>query len=197
MQDTDREIAALEARVKLLRKQKLTEVEKQAVKWLLERDREEFGRHYIANLPKKVYCELAGRSRKSLDEQADTYNLPLRQPTIDLNAAVRVLHDRLIEFAEDARLAETSESVGLKDEKIRQEIRKIENQVAILQVDLKKRNSELIPRELVREAMQWLTGQLLAFGKTLARQHGDGAQQVLNEFLESLAQEIEAGALDL
>jgi hypothetical protein len=197
LDNTDREISALEARVKLLRKQKITLAEKQSIKWLADREWDESSQKFLKTLPKNVYCDLAGRARKTLDEQAEAYNLPLRKPALDMYEIVRVLHDRLIEFAESARLAETSEASGLKEEKLRQEIRRIETQNAILQVDLARKNSELTPRETVREALQWLTGQLLGLGSKLAKDHGELAQAKLNDFLDSMAYEIENGVLNL
>ena len=70
----------------------------------LEKQREEEQRWRLyQHLPKRDYCELAGRQPKVVNEQADRYKLPLRGRELDLAHVLRAFHDLLAENRERIR----------------------------------------------------------------------------------------------
>lgn len=189
------EIAALETRLRVLRGEPVTAAaQKQLDKWnktFFESVREQS----LRSLPKGVYCSLAGRQQKVVDEFGVRYDVAITGPVIDLYAVIQTLHSRVSELAAAARPYQDADDAELHREKLRQEIKKLERQSEQLSIDIRTKLSELVRRDDVREKLTWLSGKLQSLGARLHRVAGEEGQRALNEFLEDLAVEMDGGAL--
>ncbi len=189
------EIAALETRIKQIRGESIsTAAAKKLDQWnrkLIQATREQS----LRTLPKGVYCELAGRQQKVVDEFGVRYDVPLIGPSVDLFAVVQTLHSRVSELAAAARPYQDADDAELHREKLRQEIKKLERQSEQLNIQIKTQLAELVRREDVREKLGWLSGKLQSLGARLHRIAGDEGQKALNEFLEDIATELDGGTL--
>lgn len=190
-----RERVALEIRLKQLRGEKLNGKELD----LLDRWNRDFQRAVLAEglrcIPKGVYCQMSGRQQRNVDEFGARYDIPLSTATVDLFATIKALHDRVSELAAAARPYADIDDAELMREKLRQEISKLEKQSESLQIDINTKLSELVPKQVVIDRLEWLTGRLRSLGTQLFRLAGTDAQNTLNEFLETLAKELEDGSL--
>lgn len=189
------EIAALETRLRILRGEPVTAAaQKQLDKWnktFFESVREQS----LRSLPKGIYCSLAGRQQKVVDEFGIRYDVAITGPVIDLFAVIQTLHSRISELAAAARPYQDADDAELHREKLRQEIKKLERQSEQLSIDIKTKLAELVRRDDVREKLTWLSGKLQSLGARLHRVAGEEGQRALNEFLEDLAVEMDGGAL--
>jgi hypothetical protein len=149
----------------------------------------------LRNVPKNVYCQMAGRQRNAVDEFAARYDVAVGGPSIDLYAVLNALHTRVSELAAAARPYQDVDDAELQREKLRQEISKLQKQSESLQIDINTKLSELVPKRVVAERFEILTGRLRSLGAQLFRVSGASAQQILNEFLEALAKELDDGVL--
>jgi len=189
------EIRALEIRIKQLQTGSLNSKETNLLAAWTKRHRDSIREELFRDVPKTVYCDLAGRQRKSVDEFGATYAIPVHGPVINLYAAVQALHTRVIEFASMAKPYEDVDDIELEREKLKQEIGKLKRQSEVLDIDIKTRMNELVSRELVIDRLHWLSGQLRAFGARLHRVGGPETQIALNEFLEMISEELDGGSL--
>lgn len=146
-------------------------------------------------VPKNVYCQMAGRQRNAVDEFAARYDVEVSGPSIDLYHVINALHSRIMELAAAARPYQDVDDAELQREKLRQEISKLQKQSESLQIDISTKLSELVPKRVVSERLDLLTGRLRSLGAQLYRVSGEQAQNILNEFLEGLAKEIDDGVL--
>jgi len=193
--DAKTETAGIRARLKELEGKKLTTRETSAVaRWQREWAAEIRGR-LLRHLPKGVYCELAGRQQKVVDEFGARYDIPVDVPEIDLAAVVNALHTRVSELAAAARPNLDSDEAELVKEKLRQEIGKLQRQSAGLQIELDKHMDRLLAKADVQNGLDWLASRLRALGSQLYRVAGPEAVGCVNEFLDALAVELDGGAL--
>ncbi len=193
--DTVREIAAVEARLKQLRGEPLSRQNLRDVDWLENRDRARFVSQWQAAVPTGEYCQLAGRQHKLVDDAAGLYDLPLDGPTVDLREAIRALHDLIASNAHRIRDPHGDlEFAELKEEKLRQEIGKLEKENAKAAIDLDYARGNAIPRAAVRDGLVMLQAQLRTLGQVLGRISPE-ARDALHDALTSLAAEIESGSL--
>lgn len=195
--DQKREVAALKARIAQLEGKPLKRQEERDLTWYLNRQREQLQKELLTMLPKGIFCDLAQRQHKTIDDMADRFGLPTDGPTVDLYIVVRALYDWISEHGSKITDDEYAGREELINAKLREEIGKLRLQQDSLEIEISRRRDSLVDRAAVRERLQWLAGQLQALGKRLARTGGDGAQKTLNEFLKSLAEEIDSGALTL
>jgi len=191
------EIRSLELRIKQLKTGSLNSKETNLLAAWTKRHREEIREELFRDVPKNVYCDLAGRQRKSVDEFGVNYSIPVNGPVINLYAAIQSLHTRVSELASVARPYEDVDDIELEREKLKQEIGKLKRQSEVLDIDIKTRMNELVSRELVIDKLNWLSGQLRALGAQLHRVGGPDAQIALNEFLEKIAEELDGGSLSI
>lgn len=194
--DNAREIAALKARIAALEGKTLSKTQTADLWWLTKRDQEATFRSGLESCPKGVYCELAGRQHKVIDDAAENHNLPLLGPTVNLFHVVRALHDRLIEYNAHRNPDLDGSVEELKAEKLRKEIVKLTHQATTLEIDIQKRRDSLVDRTYVRDRLEWLSLYLTKLGKRLAKVSPE-AQRVFNEHLKTLAEELEGGELQI
>jgi hypothetical protein len=193
--DSKTELAGIAARKKQIEGGKLTARETTALaKWQREMAQEMRGQ-FLKEIPKGVYCELAGRQQKVVDEFGARYDIPVDVPTINLYAVIKDLHTRVSELAAAARPNLDADEAELVREKLRQEIGKLQRQSAALQIDLDRHMDKLLAKSDVQTGLDWLASRLRAMGTQLHRVCGQAGIDVVNEFLDALAAEIEGGAL--
>lgn len=184
---TERAILALLAEH---RGQKLTTGQKSDLTWYQKQQAETIVENALADLPKKIYCKLSGRQVKVINEQAERYELPIGEATVDMYAAVAAFHDYL---ADHARAFGNDED--LRAEKIRKEIAVLERRAKILDGEIKQQKSLYIEKADLHRRLTWLASKLQTLGERLGKTGGAECQNVVNEFLEELAEELESGHL--
>lgn len=191
--DTKRKICALESQLKLLRGETLTRQQERDLAWFEHLQRRRYVTEWQQAVPKKDYCELASRQHKLIDDAAETYDLPLGEAVIDLRSALTALHNLVAANAHRLRGPDGSLD-DLREEKLRQEILKLEKDNERSDIDLQFARGDAIPRAQLREALVQLSASLRTLGQTLARIKPD-ARDALNQFLDTLSTEIENGSL--
>jgi hypothetical protein len=191
----EREASAIAIRLRQLRSEKLTA--KDAV--FLERWNRDHTKAvceaFLRCVPKGVYCQLAGRQQKVVDEFGARYEVALIGSSVNLFSVIATLHSRVSELAAIARPFQDADDAELHREKLRQEIIKLEHQSAGLKIDIDKKMNSLVEKSDVIERLEWLAGQLQSLGSRLHRVGGPEAQMALNEFLEAMAIELDGGSL--
>lgn len=191
-----KELLAHQAHVKRLTGKALSVRESEAIEWLANSQKAAIADRAYRRVPKSHFCEMVDRHRKTVDEFAGRHNLPLTGASIDLYDALKAMYAMLVDSLEVLRsLGEEEGEGGLKEEKTRQEIEKLKRQVQVLEIDIRRRNDSLVPREMVAESLGWLAGKMQGMGKRLHKKFGVDAQNVVNEFLNELKIEIESGTL--
>lgn len=204
-----RVIKALKAKLAAAEGKKLTQAQSRDVAWYDKQQADSIITDALSEIPKGVFCQMAGRQQKVIDEQADRYDLPIDGPTIDLFDAIRAYHDlitanaRYLRPADDAAMADAgeldldeAEHHQLATEKIRQEVIKLRQSNERLAIQVTRDRGDSIDRRALREMLAWLSTRLEGFGQQLRRAaDGAEAQKTLNEFLEHLAEECEQGVL--
>lgn len=168
---------------------KLTREELRDVEWLQARERDELLRECLAAIPKGLYCQLAGRQQKVVDEQARRHQLPLLGPDVDMFAAVEAFHDFLAKPA----IAQASDGdEDLFTERLRGQIAHLRTKSRLLDLEIEKKQDTLVSRDELRELLASWEQRLRAFGQLLGRRYGREAQQSLNDFLAREANAAEA-----
>lgn len=204
-----REVRALKAKLAAAEGRKLTQAQTRDAAWYDKQQAEAIITDALSEIPKGLFCQMAGRQQKVIDEQADRYDLPIDGPSIDLFSAIKAYHDlitanaRFIRPADDAELVDAGElSIDdamhhdLQTEKLRQEVIKLRQSNERLAIQVTRDRGDSIDRRALREMLAWLSTRLEGFGQQLRRAaDGAEAQKTLNEFLEHLAEECEQGVL--
>jgi hypothetical protein len=189
------ELAGIAARAKQLKGDKLTTRETQALtRWQRELAAE-LRATILSEIPKGIYCEMAGRQQKVVDEFGARYDIAVDVPTINLFVVIKELHTRVSELAAAARPNLDADEEELVKEKLRQEIGKLQRQSAGLQIELDRHMDKLLAKADVQAGLEWLASRLRALGTQLHRVCGQPGVDAVNEFLDALAAEVEAGAL--
>lgn len=192
--DTARKVAALQARVKQLQGVKLTRQQLRDVEWLTGDERRKAIDDWIGAVPKGEYCALSSRQHKLVDDAARNYGLPLDRSTINLRDALTALHDLVATNAHRLRQDLSGDRNDLEEQKLRQQIIGLERDNEKKMIELQFTKGDAIPKAAVSEALVSLSAKLRTLGQTLGRINPD-ARLALNEFLESLAVELESGDL--
>lgn len=190
--DHNRVEKALIAALAEHRNEPLTKRQQMDLKWWQKRQARAATEELLENLPKQMYSKLCGRQVKVINQQADRYGLPIREPSIDMYQAVKAFHDFLAKHGD--RLTENDE---LRKEKERLEIKVLERRARILDGEIQQQSSEYIKRQELRHRLAWLAARLEQLGETLGKAGGADVQGALNDFLDELALEIEQGHLSV
>lgn len=188
---------------------KLTQTQARDLAWYEKLAQDKLTHDYVMAVPKGVFCAMAGRQQKVIDEQADRYDLPIDGPTVDLYEAVKAYHDlitanaRVIRPADDAELAENgdldldeAQHHQLQTEKLRQEVVKLRQSNERLAIQVTRDRGDSIDRRELRDMLTWLSTRLEGLGQQLrSSANGTEAQKTLNEFLQHLSEECDQGVL--
>ncbi len=191
-----REILALQARIAQLEGKSLTRTQQRDLTWGERQTKARIIAEYVAAMPKGDYCELSGRQHKVIDDAARLYDLPLDGPVVDLGEALRALHDLIASNASRIRgdSLNDSDRDELEDEKLRQQINKLQIENDRLSISLQRDRGDSIPRGEVADALNAVAAKMREGGRALER-ISPAARDAYNEMLEALATEIETGRL--
>ena len=187
------EVAALEAKLKRARGGSLSKKEESTIRAY---DAEQFRvalDAWIEAVPKGVYCDLAGRQHKVVDEFGQRYDVPCDLPTINLRSVLSTLHARVSELAKVARPHLDGDEAELEKEKLKQEIGKLQRQSSLLQIEIENKMDQLIEKRSIHTGLEWLSAKLRTLGTRIHSVAGQDGVDALNEFLEDLASELDKG----
>ena len=156
-----------------------------------EKAREEVLRwRFYRAIPQKHWRAMSGRHARTLNEQAERYDLPFGGASISLPAVARALHDFLAENARKLAMPESDDpllvggnSPGLE--------RYREAKADMAEMERDERNHSLISRDELREGWTLIAGVLRRAGESLGRQHGEDAQAIMDDALDDALQLIE------
>lgn len=165
----------------------------QLAAWKRYDKREEHERRwrYYRTVPKRDYIELSGgRSTKTLHEQADRYELPLRGRLVDLQAVITGFHNLLARYAN--RLGAGSDGddpllAGVNSPALE---RYREERAKLARLDRLEREGSLVERAALQELLAPLAAMLRAAGENLERQFGIEAAQLLNDVLDDFERDV-------
>src|SRR3990167_816588 len=148
--------------------------------WLQARGRDAQLRESLAAVPKGLYCQLAARQQKGIDEHGRRHQLPLLGSEVDLFAAIKAFHDLL---ARHSRALLSAGEGDLFSERLRGQIDHLRTKRRLLDLEIEQKQDTLVSRDELRELLTWWQQRLRAFGELLGRRYGREAQQALNDFL--------------
>ncbi len=187
------EVAALTAKLKLAKGESLNKKETTLVNQYDARNFQVAMEAFLTSVPKGIYCELAGRQHKVVDDFGRRYDVPCDLPVINLHAVISTLHSRVSELAAVARPHLDGDEAELEKEKLKQEIGKLQRQSAILQIDIEKHMDQLVEKTSLNSGMEWLSAKLRTLGTRIHSVSGQDGVDAVNEFLDDLAVELEKG----
>ena len=189
-----REIKALQARILQLENGKPTRQQLRDAAWLTKRDSDAAIESYVSAMPKGDYCRLSDRQHKLIDDAARNYGLPIDGATINLGEALRAVHDLLAANGDRLRGSIDGDRDELEDEKLRQQIGKLQSENARLLIAIEKERGETIPVAKLRQSLISVSASMRVYGKAFARISNE-ARDLWNEVCDALDAEIASGAL--
>lgn len=182
-------VAALTAKLKQAKGGDLTKSELALVKKYDEIVAESNREDALLNLPKGIYCKLAGRQQKVIDEQAVRYSIAIDGSKIDLYQVLKRFHDILAEWGPTINELQGAEG-SLRTEKLRKEIELLERRSKSIELDIKNKQDEFIDRNTLRVRMEWLANKLRTVSERLGKRFGADAQVLLNHALLQIEEEL-------
>ncbi|QDT08009.1 hypothetical protein K227x_64390 [Rubripirellula lacrimiformis] len=201
----DRTERAMQAAIKKHRGEKLSQSDSRDLAWWEKSQRESIVSDALVSIPKGLYCQLAGRQHKVIDDAAERFGLPIGGATIDLFDAIESLHTVIADNSRSIIPVHAIDTDGADDEEMvyKLKLAELQEKVRKLQVHNERQNISLthdrgdsIDRQELRRLLQVLIVKLRAFGQQLRRaSNGQEAQKACNEFLSMLAKEVEEGDL--
>lgn len=178
----------------------LTRVELSALKQYEREQEERVGLAFASRVPKKLYCQWAGRQQKVVNGQHDQYGLPVDGPTIGLPAVVRWIHDFLAEHKHElAHLVKGDSGADDKTPKgqlLREQVEHYKKKNRLLAAKLEEQQGDLLPREAVHELMVRAATLLRGAGHRLQQRFGDEAGAILEQTLDDFGAVVEQFAAD-
>lgn len=193
--DEPRDVRALRAKLASALGEKLNRTQQRDLTWWEKSSTDKAIDDWIDAVPKGDYCSLTGRQHKQIDDAARLYDLPLDGPTINLRDALTSLHDFIASNAPRLRSANLDGDVSeLEEEKLRQQIAKLQIENDRLLIMLKRDKGESIDRVQLASALAEVVAVLREYGRAFER-IGHEARTLYNQMMDSLAVEIESGRL--
>lgn len=186
---TTRRIAAFEAAIRRERGEKLTQKQTRDLTWLEKTTREAIVDEALHSLPKGIYCELAGRQHKVIDDAAELYDLPIGGPVVDLYLALEAMHDLIAENAHRLKSHLDGDGDELQKEKLRKQILLLERDIEGRDIKLAQQREESVDRTELTDLMTRLSSMLCNLGGQLGRENVEVAR-AFNEALELFAGEL-------
>lgn len=187
------EVAALEAKLKRAKGGSLTKREEALVRAYETEQFKANADAFSRAVPKGIYCAMAGRQQKVVDEFGIRYDIMIDRSEINLYTVIAQLHDRVSELAKYARPRLDDEEMDLEREKLKQEIGKLQRQSSILQIEIEKHMDQLVSRTSLNQGLEWLSAKLRTLGTRIHSVAGQDGVDAVNEFLDDLATELEKG----
>ncbi len=194
--DSNRELAARRAQVKLLEGKPISNQEKADIAWIERSEAAFYADLWAHKCSKADYCRLAGRQNKVIDDAARLYGFPIGGAEINLYDAVKALHDFVAANGAKLRSRVTDEDdrEELEKEKLRKQIEGLDLDNESKEIDLQHARGDAIPRDQLRLSLTALQAHLRSFGQQLRRDQPELIDS-WNQFLERLSTEVASGKL--
>lgn len=204
----DRVERALAAALKSHRGSKLTQTESRDLAWYQKQQHERSACEAYKAVPKGVFCAMAGRQQRTVDDQAEKYGLDIEGPDVDLflfvksafdliSANAKIIRPHHFAFDSEDNSTEAME-YSLRMSKLQEEVTKLQQTNERLGIQIKHERGDTINRQDLRALLGWFSTRVEGFGQQLRRTSGgEEAQTTLNEFLEQLAAECREGVLQV
>ncbi len=177
----DRELAAA-----ALRKRQLGEAptrqELAALRRIELATEERRRREYFATCSKRHYREFSGRQTKILHDQAALYGIPISQPTVDLAAVIRWLHDFLADNRQKLQATDGEDPMSGESTPALERWR--EEKWRLARLERQRVEQSQLPRDEIHELLGRVAGILRAMGDRLQRRFGPEAYNMLTEALD-------------
>ncbi|MCC7336839.1 MAG: hypothetical protein IT422_17250 [Pirellulaceae bacterium] len=169
-------------------KDELSREEDAAVKQFEKGKEERLRWQYYDSIPQKHWRAMSGRQAKVLIEQASRYGIPFGGAMVSLPKVVLALHDFLAEnkhklARDDDDMLNGPASPALE--------RYREERALLARLQRLERETELLPRDLVRQSLAKTATLIRTAGESLQRQYRDGAAELLYEAIADAEAEIE------
>lgn len=202
MAKSPEEIRSLAARAaqKKARGEKLTRAEESAFNVAKREAESRKLNELLRAVPKKLYCDLAGRQTKVVNEQGDLYGLPIRGDFVDMFAFVKGVHDffsknsrKLVQLlaAEDVDFESTDlPATDWLDECRRQK-------ALTLKIERRELEGQLLRRDVVHAMLAQLASVMQQAGEQLQRQGNNEGFDVLHDCLAAFEKQVEASLAKL
>lgn len=174
-------------------KQPLTPKENRAwARWEAEED-ERRGMRFITALPKKIYCSIVGRQPKVVNDQADTFGIPLRGATVNLVEVAKWIHDFFAQHKHDLPKIIRGEAGAHtpKEQLILEQIEVYRRRVILLENKIDVDAQNLLPRSEVHELLAELAMIIRSAGERLEKQHGPQAASIMDVALKDYDSKLE------
>lgn len=162
-------------------KQQLTPKEARAFDRYEAEEDERRGVRYLTTLPKKTYCSLVGRQAKVVNDQADTFGVPLRGATVNGLEVLKWIHDFFAahKYELPAIIRGEGGQDSPREQLIREQIEVYRRRVILLENKIAVDESILLPRAEVHELLVQLARILRGAGERLHKQFGPQAASIL------------------
>lgn len=163
-------------------KEQLTPKEARAFDRYEAEEDERRGMRFITALPKKLYCSFVGRHTKILNDQADTFGIPLRGATVNLVEVVKWIHDFFAahKYELPAIIRGEGGEESPREQLIREQIEVYRRRVILLENKIAVDESILLPRAEVHELLAQLAKIIRGAGERLEKQFGPQAASILD-----------------
>ena len=144
-----------------------------------------------AALPTQLWQKSSGCRRQQIDEQGQTYGLPIAGKTINLPALARALHRFIAEHWTSLRAAK-DDGVGAPAEPASPELERWRRARAdMAELDLEQRRGDLVDRREFQALLLRTAHILRGLGESLQRQYGPDAQGLLDEAIDDVEREVQ------
>lgn len=191
--DVQRRIRALKAEIAQLKGERLLTSQAEDIDWYRREIREEVLAESLLALNKQTYCQMASKSRATIDDHGRRFGLPLNVPKIDLFKVIKALHDLLEKHKKT--LENADDATNLAAEKIKMEVAQVRRKAELLDLEVLQKKKKLVDRNEVIGKLVWVSEKLRSLGERLGKVYGQDAQLAVNEYLEEMALEVESGKL--
>lgn len=140
-------------------------------------------------VPKGLYCQLAGRQQKVVDEHARRHQLPLLGPTVDMFRLIVAMHDILSEFG-----MVIHEQQGAQKALLEEKVAHLRTKRRKEELEIEQKQDKYMPRDEWAAILDWWLQLLRRASETFGRKYGPAAHQDFNDLLRKAAQEVDSPA---
>lgn len=183
--DTKRSIAALEAKIALLKGEEPRGTWRRDVEWY---DQQAF-RQYAAAIPRTTYATMAAKQLKLLQDQAEKYGMPVEAgESVNLELVLRWFHQYVADNG--PRIAARSE---IAEQKEKLELEQLEAKINNLRAEFERKAGTSISADEMDRIFAWWEGEIRKLGERLGKRFGRESQELLNATLDRMQKSLVEG----
>jgi hypothetical protein len=151
----------------------------------------------LRELPKGLYCSLAGKQQRTIDDQARRYKLgSLLGRTVNLYEVIAELHQLVAHNKGHlAALGETMDA-DLATEERRAKLTELQTRNAKNKLEYDQLSGRLLDRKELEHLFGWLANELRGLGSQLEAKYGPPAAELLGRRLDAIEREVMRGLND-